>query len=138
MKSIRVTLIEDNAILNFLFKKFLEEYTSREITPEIFENGQLAWEHFISIESHPELLPDIIFLDINMPLMNGWQLLEYLVNNNFEFIYKIPIYIVSSSQISLDKNKMSEFPFLKDYLVKPIDKHTFYSLLDKYFEEDFK
>src|SRR5690606_41241586 len=97
MKSIRVTLIEDNAILNFLFKKFLEEYTSREIKPEIFENGQLAWEHFISIQSHPELLPDIIFLDINIPLMNGWQLLENLVNYNFEVLYKILIYIVNYS-----------------------------------------
>ena len=132
MKSIRVALVEDNAIFCFLFKKFLEDYPSREIAVEVFSDGKKAWEHFVSIKDTPELFPDMIFIDINMPFMNGWELIENLVLNDFEFIHQIPMYMVSSSKNSLDIRKLEEYKFIKDYIIKPINREDIYDILDTY------
>jgi len=131
MDSIRVTLIEDNAIFCFLFKRFLEAYPSKHVEIEIFSNGKEAWDHFLSIKDFPSLFPDIIFLDINMPFMNGWELMENLVINNIEIIHKVPIYVVSSSKSSSDTGKLEEYKFIKDYIVKPIDREGIYAILDR-------
>ncbi|WP_159635571.1 response regulator [Sphingobacterium composti Ten et al. 2007 non Yoo et al. 2007] len=135
MNPIRVTLVEDNAIFCFLFKKFLEDYPSRKIVVEVFSDGKKAWDHFVSIQGQPELFPQMIFIDINMPFMNGWELIENLVVNDFNFIKEIPSYIVSSSKSSLDIGKFKEYKFIKDYIIKPIDREGIYAILDKYQED---
>src|SRR5690606_4623536 len=132
MNPMRVTLVEDNAIFCFLFKKFLEDYPSREIDVEIFSNGKAAWDHFSSIKDTPNLFPDMLFVDINMPFMNGWELIENLVVNNFDFIHTTTIYIVSSSKSSLDLGKLQEYQFIKEYIIKPIEREGIYKLLDEY------
>ncbi|NGM72984.1 response regulator [Sphingobacterium sp. SGL-16] len=134
MSSMRVTLVEDNAIFCFLFKKFLEDYPSRKIDVEVFSDGKKAWDHFLSIKDAPNLYPDMVFIDINMPFMNGWELVENLVVNSFEFIHTAPIYIVSSSKSSLDIGKLQEYKFIKEYIIKPIDREGIYQILDKYNE----
>jgi CheY-like chemotaxis protein len=134
MNSMRVTLVEDNAIFCFLFKKFLEDYPSIEIDVEIFSNGKAAWDHFSSIKDTHNLFPDMLFVDINMPLMNGWELIENLVVNKFDFIHTTTIYIVSSSKSSLDLGKLEEYEFIKDYIIKPIDREGIYRLLDEHNE----
>ena len=128
----RVTLVEDNAIFCFLFKKFLEDYPSRKIDVQLFPDGKQAWDHFVLIKDSPSLFPDILFIDINMPFMNGWELIENLINDDFEFIKQNPIYIVSSSKSSLDRGKFEEYKFIKDYITKPIDRETVYAILDMY------
>ncbi|MGN0002717.1 MAG: response regulator [Sphingobacterium composti] len=135
MNPIRVTLVEDNAIFCFLFKKFLEDYPSRKIVVEVFSDGKKAWDHFVSIQGQPELFPQMVFIDINMPFMNGWELIENLVVNDFNFIKEIPSYIVSSSKSSLDIGKFKEYKFIKDYIIKPIDREGIYAILDKYQED---
>lgn len=133
MSSIQVTLIEDNAIFCFLFKKFLEDYPSKKVDIEIFSDGRQAWNHFDSIKDLPSLHPDIIFVDINMPFMNGWQLIENLVASGNRIIHNAPIYVVSSSKSSSDKGKLEEYKFIKDYIVKPIDREGIYAILDNHF-----
>lgn len=131
MDSIRVTLVEDNAIFCFLFKKFLEEYPSKKIEVELFPDGKKAWDHFVSIRDTPNLFPDMLFIDINMPFMNGWALVESLSVQQFDFIQHIPIYMVSSSKSSSDIGKLKEYKFIKNYIIKPIDREGIYALLDE-------
>lgn len=133
MKSIRVTLVEDNAIFCFLFKKFLEEYPSIKIQVELFSDGKKAWDHFVMIRDTPSLFPDMLFIDINMPFMNGWELVESLSANQFDFIERIPIYMVSSSKSSSDIGKLQEYKFIQDYIIKPIDREGIYAFLDKHY-----
>lgn len=130
MKSIRVTLVEDNILHRFLYSNFIKLYPSFTIEIETFENGLEAWEHFNSIKGRPSLFPDLLLLDINMPIMNGWELIENLAVNQFDFIYKSTIYIISSSSISLDTNKIYDYEFLDDYIIKPINRQDIYKILD--------
>ncbi|MCA5005310.1 response regulator [Sphingobacterium bovistauri] len=131
----RVTLVEDNAIFCFLFEKFLEDYPSKKIEIQLFSDGKKAWDHFVSIKNEPNLFPDILFLDINMPIMNGWELLENLLVNDFDFIRENPIYIVSSSKSSLDTSKCEEYSFITDYITKPIQREGIYKILDEYLNQ---
>lgn len=64
-------------------------------------------------------LPDIILLDLNMPILDGWQFLD-------EFILlplkkEIPIFIVTSSIDPADKEMVKKYPMVKNYIVKPIN-----------------
>jgi CheY-like chemotaxis protein len=64
-------------------------------------------------------LPNIILLDLNMPILDGWQFLD-------EFILlplkkEIPIFIVTSSIDPADKEMVKKYPMVKSYIVKPIN-----------------
>lgn len=61
--------------------------------------------------------PDIILLDINMPLMNGHEFLEAYNKKGGD---KSVIVMLTSSSQELDKEKASQYPFVKDYIVKPL------------------
>lgn len=128
----RVALVEDNAIFCFLFKKFLEDYPSADIQAQVFSNGKQAWDYFLANQHNPQALPQMMFLDINMPLMNGWQLLENLVSHNIDFIHHIPLYIVSSSSNPLDTALAQEYSCIKDYIIKPIDRQKVHDILDRH------
>ncbi|GAB4328199.1 MAG: response regulator [Flammeovirgaceae bacterium] len=63
--------------------------------------------------------PDIIFLDLNMPLMDGWEFLEALAKK--DIATKINIFICSSSIDITDKERASAHPLIKSYIEKPLD-----------------
>jgi CheY-like chemotaxis protein len=76
-------------------------------------------------------LPDIIFLDINMPVMDGWEFLnEFIkIKNNFE--KKITLYVVSSSIDPRDLERAKSINLVTDYLIKPIELKKFEKIFDR-------
>ena len=60
----------------------------------------------------------LMFLDINMPQLNGWQFLEKFEKNKIE----VDVIILSSSISKVDKDKINKFPEVIDFLIKPITK----------------
>ena len=89
-------IIDDDKIYVNLVKKIIEiKHLSENLL--IFKNGLEALEYFKVILTNmtEEKLPDIIFLDLNMPVMDGWEFLgEFIkIKNNFD--KKITLYVVS-------------------------------------------
>jgi CheY-like chemotaxis protein len=74
-------------------------------------------------------LPDIIFLDINMPVMDGWQFLDSFRNIEDMLSKKITIYLVSSSVDKNDMSRSKQISLVKDYLIKPVYKDMFSQVL---------
>jgi len=74
-------------------------------------------------------LPDIIFLDINMPTMDGWEFLTAFESLVSKLSKPIHIYMVTSSIDKHDIQRSKEFATVSDYLVKPIFKETFSKIL---------
>jgi CheY-like chemotaxis protein len=65
----KVYLIDDDDIYVFLTKKTILR-VMEEVDVEVFSDGLKAITHLKKIQNQPELLPDVIFLDLNMPVMD--------------------------------------------------------------------
>ena len=120
----KVLLIDDNEIDNFINERIL---TSTNFAQEVIvENSAMsALERLTDIIQNSKPLPDIIFLDLNMPLMDGFGFLD-----EFEKIYdpetidgtKCKIIVLSSSISPTDIDKASTNPFVFKYLNKPLSE----------------
>ncbi len=86
----------------------------------VFSNGREALNHLKPILNIPELLPEVIFLDINMPVMNGWQFLEEFSNLNVQQVKDITIYMISSSLDPRDMDRAKAIESISKYIVKPV------------------
>jgi CheY-like chemotaxis protein len=85
-------------------------------------NGKYAIEQLSDIQrKDPNKLPDYILLDINMPIMNGWEFLDEYKRLNLDPLGKSKIYIISSSVFSNDINKARSYPLVKDFISKPLN-----------------
>ncbi len=124
-----VCLIDDDKVYQFTSKMILEatQLTSKIIT---FFNGQEAIDFFLALENqHIDILPDVIFLDINMPILNGWNFLELFDKIYYSLPKKILIYVVSSSVDDSDMERSKSFACVTDYVIKPINKEKYRLLL---------
>jgi CheY-like chemotaxis protein len=124
-----VCLIDDDKVYQFTSKMILEAtlLTSRITT---FFNGQEAIDFFLEPTNQQiDILPDVIFLDINMPIMNGWNFLEEFDKIFQSLPKKILIYVVSSSVDESDMEKSKSFESVADYVIKPINKEKYRLLL---------
>jgi CheY-like chemotaxis protein len=86
-----------------------------------FKNGKEAVSALHKIIENTELIPDIILLDINMPVMDGWEFMEEIKTIKSQIDKKIIIYIVSSSIAVEDKNKSKEFKDVFAFISKPVN-----------------
>ncbi|QEM05632.1 response regulator [Mucilaginibacter sp. P25] len=120
-KAISVLLVDDDEINNFISIKLIKKAL---LNTEIMAclNGKYAIEQLSDIQrKDPNKLPDYILLDINMPIMNGWEFLDEYKRLNLDPLGKSKIYIISSSVFSNDINKARSYPLVKDFISKPLN-----------------
>ncbi len=125
-----VCVIDDDNIYQYTARVLLE---STGLTKKItsFYNGRDAISFFQDKENlFPDKLPDVIFLDINMPVMNGWEFLEEYNKLHNTLPKPIVVYVVSSSVDSSDMQKSRSYEAVTDYLVKPVNRNKFMELME--------
>lgn len=119
MKDIRqVCLIEDDPIAILLSKKFMQLTGSIEEII-VYGNGKEAYEGLKSRWIEGRQLPNLIFLDLNMPIWDGWNFLKEFEKLDIHTKPKIYILTSSTSQCDIDRAKL--FGLDGHYLIKPID-----------------
>ncbi|PLK43870.1 response regulator [Emticicia sp. TH156] len=129
MKINNVWIIDDDKILTYVLKRMLASINVFE-NIEIFQNGKEAFNQLTKVLTERELLPDIILLDLNMPVMDGWQFLDEF--ERLDLDKKITLYIVSSSIDTQDHEKAANYTVVSDFLVKPIGKKQIEQLVADY------
>ena len=77
----------------------------------------------------PEQLPDIILLDLSMPVMDGWQFLEAYINIKPRIGKQIIVYIVSSTIAPDDLLRAKSISEVNDFIIKPITKDQMVEML---------
>ena len=118
-----VMLIDDNEIDNLINQKMIE---ASGITKYIYTHtgGRGAIEFLKNIEGLEDLakkvLPDVIFLDIDMPLMDGFQFLDEFEKLSNELKTKCRIVMLTSSINPQDVNKSKKYSYVKKYINKPL------------------
>lgn len=114
-------IIDDDHIYVNLIKRILE---AKNLCDNllVFKNGQEGINYFEALLENltEDNIPEIIFLDINMPVMDGWQFLDDFTKIKNKFGKVITLYIVSSSINPLDVKRAKEISSVKDYLIKPV------------------
>ena len=112
-------IIDDDEMYQLILKRNI-----RKINPDIniisYLNGQEAIDSFKEIIISNQPIPDVVFLDINMPVLDGWQFLEEYEKIRHNINSNVDIYIASSSINEMDMKKALEYSVVKDYVTKPV------------------
>ncbi len=116
-----VFVIDDDKVFHFIIKKLFSK-NNIDISPSFYLNGLEAIEEIKEKINSGNTLPDLILLDINMPIMDGWQFLdEFRKTGIVTQGERTTIYLVSSSDSISDINKAKEYQDqIKDYFFKPM------------------
>ncbi len=114
-------IIDDDSMYVNLIKKIIEAKSLCQ-NLMVFKNGEEALNYFEVILSNldKKSIPEIIFLDINMPVMDGWEFLEGFTKIKNKLGKTITLYIVSSSINPVDIERAKSINSVKDYLIKPV------------------
>lgn len=92
-----------------------------------FSNGKEALDFMLLKEASE--LPDILLLDLNMPVMNGWGFLENFAATAHQLKKTISIYLVSSSIWEEDLKRAQKISLLREFIIKPISKEKLFEIL---------
>lgn len=111
-----VCVIDDDEIYQKIIAKLLQRADVFENT-WFFNNAKQALEE---INENDEVSPDVILLDINMPMMDGWQFIDRLKQTRPELYRNCEIYIVTSSIAYSDKEKIEQYDGVLEFLSKPL------------------
>lgn len=127
----KILVIDDNSIDRFIVKRMAEKYLfAKEII--LYESALSALHYLQSLENIPSLLPQFIFLDINMPGMNGYEFLKKYKKLSKTIRLNCIILMISSSIHPYDLKRAENNPEVFRFINKPLDREKFW-LIEKEF-----
>jgi len=122
---INLLVIDDDDINIFIIKKIVEK-TGYNVEMTAKTNGQLAIDYVKEIIDTPNF-PNLILIDINMPILNGWEFIEaYELLGNTR---KVDMYMLSSSVYENDIEKAKSYKTVKGFISKPLSIDRLIELL---------
>jgi CheY-like chemotaxis protein len=127
-----ILFIDDDEPTNFLNKMVVDQYDCvREV--RVLQSGQEALDYL----SGNSPRPDLIFLDINMPAMDGWEFLEKYRHLPAERKADIILIMLTTSLNPDDKARTSDIPDVAGFENKPLVHSGLDDLLKRYFPQNF-
>ena len=130
IQNTKILLIDDSEVDNFINKAIIsKEENISQIT--VMTSGIDALKYLNDIIEEPEEYPDVIFLDIKMPRMNGFEFLDEYIKLPEVLLNHSKVYILSSSIDSLDSEKSKSYSVVKKHLTKPLAHHQISDLLEE-------
>ena len=120
-----ILFIDDDTITLMLCKMVISKSLfSKEIVTA--KNGEEALQYFNTLKqanTNPHLSkPQLIFLDLNMPVMSGWEFLDSFSTPEYSEFNNTKVIILSSTIDPEDLEKSNKYPMVIDFLSKPISK----------------
>ncbi|QCR23585.1 response regulator [Pontibacter sp. SGAir0037] len=122
-------IIDDDPISSLL----TEQSLLVEGFPEDIVTFEAAEEALgLILKNAPDGVPDIIFLDLNMPEMDGWAFLDVLESHSKQVSMKCSVYILTSSLDASDSAKAESYALVKGFLHKPVSTEAIAAILTKH------
>lgn len=130
-----VMLIDDHLPTNILHRLAIEKSgIVKQVL--IFDSGADALVYLKNTLHNNKEIPDIIFLDINMPGMNGWEFLDAFKAIDSKFKTETLLLMLSTSSHPDDLKKAEAESVVTDYIYKPLTKEVMIEVAEKYFEKN--
>ncbi len=127
-KSPVVAIVDDDKIFQHTSARMIEALDlSRKILQ--FNNGEEALQYLKSYASDPDNLPDFLFLDINMPYVDGWMFLADYATLKDTLVKDIQIFMISSSIDQRDILRAQKNSDVREYILKPVTPEKFRDLV---------
>ena len=124
-----VLIVEDNEVDHFVMNKLIKTVHNYAKIITCY-NGKFAIETLIHLkETDAALLPQFIFLDLSMPVMDGWQFLDEFKRLNIDVAGRIKIYILTFSIFKKDLIRSYSYPFVTEFISKPVSLTHIRSLI---------
>jgi CheY-like chemotaxis protein len=95
---------------------------------QAFSDAQEVLDYLMGHQGDCNALPDVILLDLNMPVMDGWEFLDAYSSLSNTLCRKIQIYVLTSSIDENDRERVGSYAFVKGYLTKPLSRDTILQL----------
>lgn len=116
----RVWITDDDTIFHFIVERFAQSLPQvNEL--RFFTNGQAMVDTLADCQTGP----DVVLLDLNMPVMNGFEVMEHL-DQQPELADRIGrLYVISSSMLPEERDRSLGYPFVEDFYPKPLFVHHF-------------
>ena len=133
-----VLLVDDDETTNYLNERLLKEMqVAKEI--KTLKNGKEALNYLAKVEGTGAALgvkrPDLIFLDIKMPVMDGFSFLEEYHKQSVDEANPVIILMLTSSASFYDLEKLKTFNRVKKHFSKALTKHDVHEIMNEFFKQ---
>ena len=125
LKGHRIMLVEDNELNREIAYELLSE---QGLIVDAVENGREALE---LLKQQPENVYELIFMEIQMPVMNGYEATRSIRAGESSYWKKLPIIAMTANVFQEDERKAAECG-MNGYVTKPVDMEIIYSVLEKW------
>ena len=126
-------IVDDDDIYRFTIIQSAK-FSKIEHKTSVFPNGEEAINFIKENQDTPDALPNLILLDIDMPIMDGFQFLKAYREIETNLSKKIAIYMVSSSVDLEDIERAKGYTAVIDYLSKPLKSEKLKAIIEKTLE----
>lgn len=131
-----ILLVDDDKVTNFVSQRVIDRMGCTEKV-EIAQNGLEAIDLLKAETDGKYICPDLIFLDINMPGMNGWEFLEEYKKLDEEQRGKHVIVMLTTSLNPDDRNKANEIEDISYFRNKPLTEQVVNDILERSFPDQY-
>jgi CheY-like chemotaxis protein len=122
----KILLIDDDQITNFFNKKLIEK---SDVPIDVYTVTSVEEAILFLRDKKNFWVPDVILLDVFMPIKNGWDFLEEFQQEFQNEATTVKLYMLSSSVYSDDITKAKDHYMVKDYISKPLSVHMLEDIL---------
>jgi CheY-like chemotaxis protein len=120
-----IMLLDDDDLVNFINQKVMEScHFSKNIYVNTSAKSALEFINNLTVAGNAgkDLVPQVIFIDLNMPLMDGFQFIQALLRNKNEYVQNTKLVILTSSVHEMDRKKARDISDNIEFLNKPLTK----------------
>lgn len=126
-----IMIVDNDQVNSFVLKNIItRNYSEADIS--MFPDGADALEHLEKLDSYGDEFPDVILLDIYMPIINGFEFLEkYTDSYNHK---NTTIFAMSNSLNKEDQQRANEYSVVKGFITKPLIYNNIQFIIETYVE----